>query len=85
MGSSEPLAAAAVEGFIDAVRTSPSRRFPAAGIGETIRLSGTEAVGAVLEVSGAGIHLSAFPRPAGDDRDDPGDIPARPSRVRGRR
>jgi hypothetical protein len=84
-GTPEPLPAAAVEGFIDAVRATPSRHFPAAGLGETIRLSGAEAVGAVLEVSGSGIHLSAFPRQAADDRDRaPEEIRLRPSRMRGR-
>jgi hypothetical protein len=84
--ASEPLAATDVEGFIEAVRATPNRRFPAAGIGETIRLSGADAVGAVLEVSGAGIHLSAFPRPSADDRgpDDPGENRPRTSRVRRR-
>jgi hypothetical protein len=76
-----------VEGFIDAVRATPARRFPAAGIGETIRLSGAEAVGAALHVSGTGIHLSAFPRPAADDGDresDPDIGIRRPSAARGR-
>jgi hypothetical protein len=84
-GRFEPFDAAAVQAFIDTMRATPSRRFPAVGIGETVRLSGADVVGAVLEVSGASVHLAAFPRRTADDRaSDLSGSRRRPSCARGR-
>jgi hypothetical protein len=49
-----------VQAFVDSVRLAPRERFTAVGIGETVRLSSDQVLGAALEVGGSCIHLAAF-------------------------
>jgi hypothetical protein len=57
-----------VRTFIDTVRTALRRRSATVGVGETVRLSGDDLVGAALEVDGRCVHLSAFRRNAFKDQ-----------------
>jgi ARG and Rhodanese-Phosphatase-superfamily-associated Protein domain len=54
----------AARAFIQSVRSAQQERSATAGIGETVRLSTDEIVGAALEVDGRCVHLSAFDRNA---------------------
>jgi hypothetical protein len=60
----EPPDADAVRALIDSVGAATRQRSAAVGIGETVRLSADNLVGAALEVAGACVHLAAFPRRA---------------------
>jgi len=46
--------------FLAALSSTPLRRFPSVGIGETLRFDTGEVVGAGLAVNEVLIHLSAF-------------------------
>ena len=59
-----------VQAFVDQVRLAPHERFSTVGIGETVRLSSDEVLGAALEVGGSCVHLSAFCRLADTNRND---------------
>ena len=58
----EPPDVGAVRSFVDAVRSAPQERATTVGMGETVRLSTDEVVGAALEVNGSCVHLAAFRR-----------------------
>jgi hypothetical protein len=64
---SEPPAPGAVRAFIESVCVAARERSATVGIGETVRLSANDLVGAALEVAGSCVHLAAFPRLAFKD------------------
>lgn len=49
-----------VEAFLGIVKAAPLERFPAAGEGEDLRLSGDGLAGGALEAQGRVVHLSVF-------------------------
>jgi hypothetical protein len=60
----EPPDGNAVRAFIESVRSAPQQRSTTVGLGETVRLSTDQTVGAALEVDGCCVHLAAFSRHA---------------------
>jgi hypothetical protein len=62
----EPPHVDTVRAFIEQVRSAPQERSRPVGIGETVRLSTPELIGAALEVDGCCVHLSAFRRDAAE-------------------
>jgi hypothetical protein len=60
--AAEPPDARAVHTFISSVHAAPRHRLPMVGVGETVRLSSDEIVGAALEQDGRCVHLTAFRR-----------------------
>jgi hypothetical protein len=71
----------AVRAFIESVRAATRQPLATIGIGETVRLSANNLVGAPLEVTGGCVHLAAFRRQAFEDqRRDQGLPGARMSR-----
>ena len=64
----EPPDAGAVRAFIESVRAAARQRSATVGIGETVRLSANDLVGAALEVAGGCVHLAAFRRQAFEDQ-----------------
>jgi hypothetical protein len=74
----DPTDDTTVRTFLDSLRTARSGRSATVGVGETVRLSADDLVGAALEVGGRCVHVSAFRREAfADQRND-----NRPSGVR---
>jgi hypothetical protein len=67
----KPPDARVVRAFIDSVCAATRQRSSIVGIGETVRLSANDLVGAALEVAGGCVHLAAFRRQAfeGQSRD----------------
>jgi hypothetical protein len=73
--------ASAIHAFVESVRGAARQPLATVGIGETVRLSANDLVGAALEVTGGCVHLAAFRRQAFDDqRRDQGLPGARMSR-----
>ena len=64
----EPPDACAVRAFIGAVCAAARQRSATVGIGETVRLSAGDLVGAALEVTGGCVHLAAFRRQVFEDQ-----------------
>jgi hypothetical protein len=50
-----------VKAFLEKLTLASSRRYPAAGLGENVRLEASGLVGAILEVDGLCVHIAAFP------------------------
>ena len=48
------------EDFLASVTAAKAERYPAVGLGEDVRLEGTDVVGAALVADGRIVHLSAF-------------------------
>jgi hypothetical protein len=69
-----PPDALAVRAFIDSVCAAARQRSPVVGIGETVRLSANDLVGAALEVAGGCVHLAAFRRQAFEDQSRDGGL-----------
>jgi hypothetical protein len=77
----EPPNAGAVRAFIDSVGAAVRQPSPTVGLGEMVRLSANDLVGAALEVAGDCVHLAAFRRHAFEDQRRDQDLPgARMSR-----
>ena len=64
----EPPAPSAVSAFIDPLRVAKRQRSAPVGMGETVRLSDKDLVGAALEVAGGIVHLAAFRRQTFEDQ-----------------
>jgi hypothetical protein len=64
--SAEPPPVETVRDFVEQVSSAPQERSNGVGIGEAVRLSTPEIVGAALEVDGHCVHLSAFRRDAAE-------------------
>jgi hypothetical protein len=64
----KPPDASVVRAFIDSVCAATRQRSSIVGIGETVRLSANDLVGAALDVAGGCVHLAAFRRQAFEDQ-----------------